>query len=159
MRQQLPSPITDIYFLAHESVYFKSIKLNGIALQHREEIEDYVGISITMIGINECLNENTVCQGSCTNVLKVNPLPYLIHTNKTALVGVDVKTQPECTCRALSSISRDNGCNSDLCYNGGRCIENENGTRYVDFHLFFYSLNPDLSIYCGCQQMYMSEWV
>jgi hypothetical protein len=37
LRQQRP-PITDVRFSAHGSPYYKPIKLNGIVLQHREEV-------------------------------------------------------------------------------------------------------------------------
>jgi len=153
LRQQRP-PITDVRFSAHGSPYYKPIKLNGIVLQHREEvthldishifrsssnfgtifhsfldkfwnnlqIEAEVGINITMVGINECLVENLACEGSCTNVMEVSTLPYLVNANKTALVGVRVDIQPECTCGSRN-FSRDESCRSNPCHNGGRCIE------------------------------------
>lgn len=37
LRQQRP-PITDVRFSAHGSPYYKPVKLNGIVLQHREEV-------------------------------------------------------------------------------------------------------------------------
>jgi len=70
LRQQRP-PITDIRFSAHGSPYYKPVKLDGIVLKHREEIEAEVGINITMVGINECLTENFACTGSCTNIMEV----------------------------------------------------------------------------------------
>ena len=70
LRQQRP-PITDIRFSAHGSPYYKPIKLDGIVLKYREEIEAEVGINITMVGINECLKENLACTGSCTNIMEV----------------------------------------------------------------------------------------
>ena len=35
-----------------------------------------------MVGINECLTENLACEGSCTNVMEVSTLPYLVNANK-----------------------------------------------------------------------------
>ncbi len=125
LRQKNP-PVTDIHFSARKTTYFQPVKLNGFVLQRREEIEDYVGINITMIGINECLVENKVCQGSCNNVLRISPLPYLINTNKTALVGVQVENQPECTCRARN-FSKEESCQNNPCLHGGSCIETEKG--------------------------------
>ncbi|KAI9558984.1 hypothetical protein GHT06_015773 [Daphnia sinensis] len=125
LRQQRP-PITDIRFSAHGSPFYKPIKLNGIVLQHREEIEAEVGINITMVGINECLVENKACEGSCTNIMEVSTLPYLINANKTALVGVRIDIQPECTCGARN-FTRDESCRNNPCHNGGRCIEGRYG--------------------------------
>ncbi len=130
LRQQRP-PITDIRFSARSpsrgrgsaKTYFKPAILNGLVLQHRKEIEDYVGINITMIGINECLVENEVCQGSCSNVMHVKTQPYLVNANSTALVGVRVENQPECACNAR--ITRQESCRNNTCLNGGKCFENE----------------------------------
>lgn len=44
----------------HGSPYYKPVKLNGILLRHREEIEKELNINITMVGIDECLYENQV---------------------------------------------------------------------------------------------------
>ena len=132
LRQQRP-PITDIRFSAHGSPYYKPIKLNGIVLQHREEIEADVGINITMVGINECLGENQACEGSCTNIMEVITLPYLINANKTALVGVRVDIQPECTCGARN-FTREESCRNNPCHNGGRCVEGRYGVTYVAFY-------------------------
>lgn len=67
---------------------------------HREEIERDVGVNITMVGIDECLYENKMCEGSCTNNLDISNLPYMVNANKTALVGVRVDVLAECTCGA-----------------------------------------------------------
>jgi len=125
LRQQRP-PITDIRFSAHGSPFYKPIKLDGIVLQNREEIELEVGINITMVGINECMMENLACEGSCTNMMEVSTLPYLINANKTALVSVRVEVQPECTCGARN-FSREESCRTNPCHNGGRCVEGRYG--------------------------------
>ncbi|XP_037905049.1 neural-cadherin isoform X5 [Hermetia illucens] len=118
-------PLTDIRFSAHGSPYYKPVRLNGIVLMHREEIEKDVGINITMVGIDECLYENQMCEGSCTNTLDISSLPYMVNANKTALVGVRVDTLAECTCGARN-FSKVESCRNTPCYNGGRCLE----TRY-----------------------------
>ncbi len=84
-----------------------------------------------MVGINECLNENQACEGSCTNIMEVSTLPYLINANKTALVGVRIDIQPECTCGARN-FTRDESCRNNPCHNGGRCVEGRYGVTYVD---------------------------
>ncbi|XP_037038290.1 neural-cadherin isoform X5 [Bradysia coprophila] len=124
LRRKHP-PLTDIRFSAHGSPYYKPVRLNGIVLMHREEIEKDVGINITMVGIDECLYENQMCEGSCTNTLDISSLPYMVNANKTALVGVRVDVLAECTCGARN-FSKSESCRNSPCYNGGRCIE----TRY-----------------------------
>lgn len=125
LRRKHP-PITDIRFAAHGSPYYKPVRLNGIVLMHREEIERDVGINITMVGIDECLYENQMCEGSCTNVLDISNLPYMVNANKTALVGVRVDVLAECTCGARN-FTKLESCRTNQCYNGGRCIEGKYG--------------------------------
>lgn len=120
LRQKHP-PITDVRFSAHGSPYYKPVRLNGIVLMHREEIEKEVGINITMVGIDECLYEQ-MCEGSCTNTLDISALPYMVNANKTALVGVRIDVIAECTCGARN-FSKEENCRNNHCYNGGRCIE------------------------------------
>lgn len=124
LRRKHP-PLTDVRFSAHGSPYYKPVRLNGIVLMHREEIERDVGINVTMVGIDECLYENHNCEGSCTNALDISTLPYMVNANKTALVGVRVDVLAECTCGARN-FSKAESCRSSPCFNGGRCIE----TRY-----------------------------
>ncbi|XP_075992348.1 neural cadherin isoform X1 [Anticarsia gemmatalis] len=125
LRKKHP-PVTDIRFSAHGAHYYKPIRLNGIVLMHREEIERTVGINITMVGIDECLYENQMCEGSCTNVLDISNLPYMVNANKTALVGVRVDVIAECTCGARNFTQAET-CRNSPCYNGGRCIEGKYG--------------------------------
>ncbi|XP_065357377.1 neural-cadherin isoform X3 [Calliphora vicina] len=119
-------PLTDIRFSAHGSPYYKPVRLNGIVLMNREEIEKDVGINITMVGIDECLYENQMCEGSCTNTLDISSLPYMVNANKTALVGVRVDTLAECTCGARN-FSKPENCRNTPCYNGGRCVDTRFG--------------------------------
>uniref|UniRef100_A0A6P4FMM3 Neural-cadherin isoform X8 n=1 Tax=Drosophila rhopaloa TaxID=1041015 RepID=A0A6P4FMM3_DRORH len=118
--------LTDIRFSAHGSPYYKPVRLNGIVLMHREEIEKDVGINITMVGIDECLYENQMCEGSCTNALEISPLPYMVNANKTALVGVRVDTIADCTCGARN-FSKPESCRTTPCHNGGRCVDTRFG--------------------------------
>ncbi|KAH8282995.1 hypothetical protein KR054_011506 [Drosophila jambulina] len=119
-------PLTDVRFSAHGSPYYKPVRLNGIVLMHREEIEKDVGINITMVGIDECLYENQMCEGSCTNALEISPLPYMVNANKTALVGVRVDTIADCTCGARN-FTKAESCRTTPCHNGGRCMDTRFG--------------------------------
>ncbi|PSN41764.1 Neural-cadherin [Blattella germanica] len=125
LRRKHP-PVTDIRFAAHGSPYYKPVRLNGLVLMHREEIEKDVGINITMVGIDECLYENQMCEGSCTNTLDISTLPYMVNANKTSLVGVRVDVIAECTCGARN-FTKSESCRTNHCYNGGRCIEGRYG--------------------------------
>ncbi|XP_076224094.1 neural-cadherin isoform X3 [Nomia melanderi] len=124
--RRMHPPLTDVRFAAHGSPYYKPVRLNGMVLMHREEIEKEVGINITMVGIDECYYENEMCEGSCTNTLDISSLPYMVNANKTALVSVRVDVIAECTCGARN-FSKGESCRNSPCYNGGRCVEGRFG--------------------------------
>lgn len=79
-----------------------------------------------MVGVDECLYENEMCEGSCTNFLDISNLPYMVNANKTALVGVRVDVIAECTCGARN-FTKPETCRNNPCHNGGRCIEGRFG--------------------------------
>jgi len=99
-----------------------------VLLTSHLQIEKDVGINITMVGIDECLYENQMCEGSCTNTLDISTLPYMVNANKTSLVGVRVDVIAECTCGARN-FTKSESCRTNPCYNGGRCIEGRYGLR------------------------------
>ena len=119
---------TDIRFSVHGSPYFKPVKLNGLLLQHREDFERDLAINITMVGIDECLHENSNCEGSCTNSLEISSLPYMVNANRTSLVGVRVLVEAECVCGARN-FEKQEACRNVHCYNGGRCLEGRWGVK------------------------------
>lgn len=110
-----------------ESVNILVLTSVGVMLLYFQ-IEKDVGINITMVGIDECLYENQMCEGSCTNTLDISPLPYMVNANKTSLVGVRVDVIAECTCGARN-FTKSESCRTNPCYNGGRCIEGRYGLR------------------------------
>ena len=126
-KQERP-PITDIRFSVHGSPYQKSVYLDGAVSLNRKFIENEVGINITMVGIDECLFENVNCEGSCTNVLEINPQPIVVNANRTAFVGVNVWVRPKCTCGARD-FSEPETCRKapPPCQNGGRCVDSSVG--------------------------------
>lgn len=116
-------PETDVRFSAHGSPYHKPTFLNGYVAINRRAIEKELGLNITMVGIDECLNEFSPCDGSCYNSLKIEPYPYVVNANRTSLVGVHARTVPVCECVARS-LDEIDGCNSQppFCLNNGKCV-------------------------------------
>lgn len=96
------------------------------------QIEQEVGINITMVGIDECLMENLNCETSCTNVLMVDRQPIVVNANRTSFVGVNTWVQPKCVCGARDFSEIETCRKRPLpCHNGGRCFESYGGVRYV----------------------------
>lgn len=121
-------PTTDIRFSVHSQFFYKSIRLNGLVLLHKEEIEKDVGLNITMVSINECINENNNCNGSCSNQVDIIPLPYVVNANKTAYVGVNINVTGKCECDARD-YNKIESCRTHPCLNGGKCSENKYGIK------------------------------
>ncbi|XP_068200505.1 neural-cadherin-like [Palaemon carinicauda] len=132
LRQKRP-PITDIRFTVFDGQYYQSGMLNALLIEHKEEIERNVGLNIVMIGINECLDENVPCDGSCTSKLIISDKPYLVDANRTSLVSVDVKVIPDCTCQAKDFTTKDVrqqvSCRPNPCKNEGKCIKEKSSIR------------------------------
>lgn len=117
-------PEIDVRFSAHGSPYHKSTFLNGYIALNRKLIQQTLKLNITMVGIDECLNENTnQCDGSCSNSLRVESYPHVVNANRTSFVGVYTKNVAECECAARRMDEID-GCNSQppFCLNGGKCL-------------------------------------
>jgi len=129
-------PMTDVHFAARSATqqpYFKAVRLNGVVQMHREEIEHEVGLNITMVNINECLHEGKGKCGSssCTSKVELGKKPYTVSVNRTALVGVRLDISAQCVCKARNFTNQDHNCRTNLCYNGGRCVETRNGPKCV----------------------------
>lgn len=136
LRSDSPYPLTDVHFAARSATqqpYFKAVRLNGVVQMHREEIEQEVGLNITMVHIDECLHEGKgkCAGGSCSSRVELGKRPYTVSVNRTALVGVRLELSAQCVCRARNFSEQDHNCRSHHCYNGGRCVETRNGPRCV----------------------------
>ncbi|XP_054282160.1 neural-cadherin-like [Macrosteles quadrilineatus] len=114
-------PMTDVRFSAHGARYYSPVRLQAVLLLNRVQIEETVGINITMVGVDRCLSE-TQCPDSCTNTLSVSHEPSLVNANRTALVGVQVTTVPRCTCGARD-YTVPVSCKNKPCLNGGKCSQ------------------------------------
>lgn len=127
---QLSPPVTDIRFSAHTNFFYKAVRLNGIILLHKDSIEQDVGINITMVNINECLNENNNCNGSCSSQLEINNSPHVVNSNRTAFVSVNLQSVARCECEARN-YSKIESCRTYPCLNGGKCMENKYGIKCI----------------------------
>lgn len=124
--KQINPPITDVRFAIKEQTYYKPVRLHGMILMNRNEIERYVGINISMAGINECLYEEEFCKGSCTNVVEERRTLYMVNANRTALVGPHIETYADCSCGARNFSKLEN-CFTRPCMNNGVCRDSRTG--------------------------------
>ncbi|XP_030763859.1 neural-cadherin-like [Sitophilus oryzae] len=92
-------------------------------MMNREKLEEAVGINITMIGLDECLDEeeNKTCDGSCRNNLLISALSYMVNSNKSSLAAPKITLEPECSCKATTSTQLET-CQNNPCLNKGKCI-------------------------------------
>ncbi|XP_054283546.1 neural-cadherin-like [Macrosteles quadrilineatus] len=115
-------PLTDVRFAVTN---LKREVVDGMVMLHTNLIEEAVKLNITMVGVDECVDERRHCEGSCTSRLEVGG-SSLVNANTTVLAGVRVVAVAECLCGALD-YSRPETCRSRPCFNGGRCIEGRYG--------------------------------
>lgn len=126
--KQKNPPLTDIRYAARTNYYFKPVRLNGMAMLFKRDLERDIGVNISMINIDECVFENANCNGSCTTNEHIHPSPYLVNSNRTALVGLRITTEVDCSCGARNH-NKTETCKTYPCFNGGRCLETRNGVK------------------------------
>ena len=82
-----------------------------------------------MLGIDECSDETDekMCEtGSCITILEEKPKePYLVYSNRSTLVAVNLETKRLCEC--MKPENNVSACDDDPCYNGGTCISQSDG--------------------------------
>ncbi|XP_066980224.1 neural-cadherin-like [Macrobrachium rosenbergii] len=126
-------PVTDIRFTVFDGYYFEAGLLSALLMEQKNVIETKIGISIIMIGISECLDENVPCDGSCTSKLVISDEPYLVDANRTSVVSVNVNVIPECACQAndfsIANVKKQTACSPNPCKNPGKCIREKDGTH------------------------------
>ncbi|KAK7083607.1 Cadherin [Halocaridina rubra] len=126
--KQTQPVVTDIRFIVNNDTCNDPVLLNGLIIKHKSEIEKYVGVYIVMVDINECLYENVPCDGSCSGVISISSVPYLVDANRTSLVGVSFTTVAECTCKART-FSQEETCHPNPCYNSGFCTRTKSRVK------------------------------
>ncbi|XP_064094830.1 neural-cadherin-like [Macrobrachium nipponense] len=128
-------PVTDVRFTVFDGHYFEAGLLSALVMEQKNDIETKLGISIIMIGINECLDESVPCDGSCTSNLVISDEPYLVDANRTSVVSVNVNVIPECACQAIdfsiANVKKQTACRPKPCKNRGKCIREKDGTHCV----------------------------
>ncbi|XP_040171668.1 DE-cadherin-like [Anopheles arabiensis] len=138
----------DVRFSAHGSPYYAPERLNGMMGYQLHQLEEDVGLSVLMVGIDECIEEGRNCELSCKNTLYKSNVPIAIHTNTSSFVGVNAFVQAECVCEAPSP--------SLTCLNGGflvndrcSCPEGFEGPHCemlgIGFYGSGYALYPPIS--------------
>ncbi|XP_076257873.1 neural-cadherin-like [Rhynchophorus ferrugineus] len=144
--QNKKPPRTDVHFSVHiKSDYLQATMLNGLMMIQQEELENDVGISITMIGIDECLEDNQSCDGSCRNNLIISALSYLVNTNRTSLVGPKLIVKPECKCRAKEFRSIEACKGEDRCSSSMDSLQNHR-RRSIGFRGNGWAWYPPLEV-------------
>uniref|UniRef100_A0AAG5DFH9 DE-cadherin n=1 Tax=Anopheles atroparvus TaxID=41427 RepID=A0AAG5DFH9_ANOAO len=137
----------DVRFSAHGSPYYAPERLNGQLGYRLRQLEEDVGHSVLMVGIDECIEEGRNCELSCKNTLYKSNVPIAVYTNTSSFVGVNAFVQAECVCEVPPPIT---------CLNGGylvndrcSCLEGFEGPHCemlgIGFYGSGYALYPPIS--------------
>ncbi|XP_052897559.1 DE-cadherin-like [Anopheles moucheti] len=138
----------DVRFSAHGSPYYAPERLNGMLGYRLRQLEEDVGLSVLMVGIDECIEEGRNCELSCKNTLYKSNVPIAVYTNTSSFVGVNAFVQAECVCEVPPP--------SLTCLNGGflvndqcSCLAGFEGPRCEMLGICFYgsgyALYPPIS--------------
>ncbi|XP_052893938.1 DE-cadherin [Anopheles moucheti] len=138
----------DVRFSAHGSPYYAPERLNGMLGYRLRQLEEDVGLSVLMVGIDECIEEGRNCELSCKNTLYKSNVPIAVYTNTSSFVGVNAFVQAECVCEVPPP--------SLTCLNGGflvndrcSCLEGFEGPHCemlsIGFYGSGYALYPPIS--------------
>uniref|UniRef100_A0A182N806 Cadherin domain-containing protein n=1 Tax=Anopheles dirus TaxID=7168 RepID=A0A182N806_9DIPT len=99
-RDNVNGTFLDVRFTAHGSPYYVPEKLNGMVGYRLRQLEEDVGLSVLMVGIDECIEEGRSCELSCKNTLYKSNVPIAIFTNTSSFIGVHAIVQAACVCEA-----------------------------------------------------------
>ncbi|ETN59226.1 DE-cadherin [Anopheles darlingi] len=147
-RDGMNGTFLDVRFSAHGSPYYAPERMNGELGYKLNDLEQQVGYSILMVGIDECIEEGRNCELSCKNTLYKSNVPIAVYTNTSSFVGVNAFVQAECVCDVPTL--------DGPCLNGGylvndrcSCLEGFEGPHCemlsIGFYGNGYALYPPIS--------------
>ena len=113
---------TDVRFYVKENAgLMNPIKLNGLLEISRMKMANNLGITIKMVGLNDCSQKDCTCRGYCTNKLDTLPTPSLVDVNTTGMASVNTYVVNDC--HRCEDRELGGGCQVITCLNGGTCQE------------------------------------
>ncbi|XP_072169186.1 neural-cadherin-like [Diadema setosum] len=117
--------LVDVRYAAHGSPYYPADQLDLAALGVLDEIESQLGVTVAQLPVDLCVVES-VCESSCSNVLKVNNTPTVVDSGSASFVAVSSYVEAVCEC--ASRTDQPGTCESSPCLNGGTCVDVYGGT-------------------------------
>ncbi|KAG6933677.1 Cadherin-N [Chelydra serpentina] len=118
----------DVWFTVSGPPYYKAEKLNGNVAVSKARLEIILDISITQIGIDECVTANCTHSTGCVSKCNYSHVPTITTAGSVSLASVTVLNSAQCTCAARES--QHLFCSSyrtNPCLNGGTCIDTDLG--------------------------------
>uniref|UniRef100_A0A8C3FEP6 Neural-cadherin n=1 Tax=Chrysemys picta bellii TaxID=8478 RepID=A0A8C3FEP6_CHRPI len=118
----------DVWFTVSGPPYYKAEKLNGNMAVSKARLEIILDISITQIGIDECVTANCTHSTGCVSKYNYSHVPTITTAGSVSLASVTVLNSAQCTCAARESPHLF--CSSyrtNPCLNGGTCIDTDLG--------------------------------
>ncbi|XP_002740242.1 neural-cadherin-like [Saccoglossus kowalevskii] len=103
--------------------------LDAIIVTNIDRFKDEANLDITLVNINDCMDETECEGGSCSNVFRVDDSQDALVESGSASLSVSITTSTTAECLCQSKICKKTTCDPNPCRNGGQCIATEYSYR------------------------------
>ncbi|XP_037639446.1 LOW QUALITY PROTEIN: neural-cadherin [Sebastes umbrosus] len=122
----------NVWFAAHGSPYYKAEKLHGYVAANKAKLEAMLGVSISQVGVDECLQTDCSQSGGCSSEVSFSQAPLALSTGNTSLVSLTASSTARCGCRGREAIHLPcSAYPTNPCLRGGTCQDGPLGYRCV----------------------------
>ncbi|NXU52532.1 CADN protein, partial [Turnix velox] len=120
----------DVWFVVYGPPYYKAEMLNGNVAASRSWLENILDVTITQIGIDECVTANCTHSSGCISKHEETHVPTITTAGSISLVSVSVLSSALCGCAARESPRLSCSSYQTIpCLNGGTCVDTDLGYR------------------------------
>eukprot|EP00064_Thunnus_orientalis_P020759 superscaffoldBa00005894_g20907 len=120
----------NLWFAAHGSPYYKAEKLHGYVAANKAKLEAMLGVSISQVGVDDCLYTDCGQSGGCSSKVSFSQSPVALSTGNISLVSLSASSTARCGCRGREATHLPcSAYSTNPCLNGGTCQDGPLGYK------------------------------
>ncbi|KAM7421623.1 hypothetical protein PAMA_015666 [Pampus argenteus] len=120
----------NVWFAAHGSPYYKAEKLHGYVAANKAKLEAMLGVSISQVGVDDCLYTDCGHSGGCSSEVSFSQSPVALSSGNVSLVSLMASSKASCGCRGREATHLPcSAYHTNPCLNGGTCQDGPLGYR------------------------------